>query len=159
MRTLVSLAALATLTACGSNAAEDAAPDTPEAEEEITLGSTAMGDIAGTYEITLSDGSVALQTINEDGTYVDTTSDGTRTGGGTWRVGDAGAMCFDPEGDDPEECYAGGEPGENGAFEVLGSDGSVTSSVRKIDAEEDTSEADEAAAEEPADEAEVATEE
>ncbi|QYJ06165.1 hypothetical protein [Qipengyuania flava] len=150
MRTLVTLAALATLTACGSEAAEDAAPDTTEAGEEITLGSTAMGDIAGTYEITLSDGSVALQTINEDGTYADTTSDGTRTGGGTWRVGDAGAMCFDPEGDDPEECYAGGEPGENGAFEVLGSDGSVTSSVRKIEADEG------AEAEEPAEEAETA---
>lgn len=152
MRTLVTLAALAALTACGSNAAEDAATDTPEAEEDITLGSTAMGDVAGTYEITLSDGSVALQTINEDGTYVDTTSDGTRTGGGTWRVGDAGAMCFDPEGEDPEECYAGGEPGENGAFEVLGSDGSVTSSVRKIEANED------AEAEEPAEETETAAE-
>lgn len=153
MRTLVTLAALATLTACGSNAAEDAALDTPEAEEENSLGSTAMGDIAGTYEITLSDGSVALQTINEDGTYVDTTSDGTRTGGGTWRVGDAGAMCFDPEGNDPEECFAGGEPGENGAFEVLGSDGSVTSSVRKIEADED------AEAEDPAEEPETAPEE
>lgn len=132
MRKFLSLAACAALAACGSNEAAEEPGEAADAAQEAALGSTAMGDIAGTYEITLSDGSVARQVIRDDGTYEDTTTDGTRTGGGTWRLGDAGAMCFDPEGDAPEECYAGGEPGENGAFEVLGSDGSVTSSVRKL---------------------------
>ena len=60
---------------------------------------------------------------------------GTRIGGGTWRTGDNGTMCFDPEGNDPEECYTGGAPGKDGAFEMRGEDGTVQSSVRKVEAQ------------------------
>ena len=81
----------------------------------------------------MADGTVVLQTINADGTYVETTPEGARTGGGAWRIGENGRMCFDPEGEPGEECYSGGEPGEDGAFEMQDADGTVQSTVRKLD--------------------------
>ncbi len=123
------------LAACGSNDAE--APVEPVETADTTLDSTATGDVTGTYEVQMADGSVTMQTINADGTYVDATADGTRVGGGSWRTGDDGAMCFDPEGNDPEECYTGGAPGEDGAFEMRGPDGTVQSTVRKVEADPD----------------------
>lgn len=131
MRKFIVIAACAALAACGSNEAEDTV--IPAEPVETTLDSTATGDMTGTYEVKLADGSVTMQTINADGTYVDTTADGTRIGGGTWRAGDAGQMCFDPEGNDAEACYSGGAPGADGSFEMRDANGTVTSSVRKVD--------------------------
>ncbi len=130
-RLLLIAAAGISLAACGSKdePAEAVAPT------DATLESTATGDLAGTYEVKLADGTVTIQTINADGTYAEATADGTRTGGGTWRAGEDGTMCFDPEGDNPEECYAGGAPSEDGAFEMRGEDGKVQSSVRKMETE------------------------
>ena len=136
MRKFVIAATCVALAGCGSSEVEAPEAEAENAEaEEFTLDSTAMGNIAGTYEVKLADGSATLQTINPDGTYVDTTADGTRTGGGTWRATAEGAMCFDPEGNDPEECYTGGAPGKDGAFEMRGEDGTVQSSVRKVEAQ------------------------
>jgi len=136
MRKFVIFATCVALAGCGSSEVEAPEAEAENAEaQEFTLDSTAMGNIAGTYEVKLADGSVSMQTINPDGTYVDTTPDGTRIGGGTWRTGDKGKMCFDPEGNDPEECYIGGAPGEDGAFEMRGADGTVQSSVRKVEAQ------------------------
>ena len=126
-------AASIALAACG---AKDTPADPPESGE-ATLASTAMGDLAGTYEVKLADGSTMLQTINADGTYVEATEDGTRIGGGTWRTGEEGRMCFDPEGDDAEECFAGGAPEADGAFELRSEDGTVKSSVRLMDSQTD----------------------
>lgn len=131
MKKFLVAASCVALAACGSNEAE--APVEPIETAETTLDSTATGNVAGTYEVKLADGSVTMQTINADDTYVDTTPDGTRIGGGTWRTGDNGTMCFDPEGNDPEECYTGGAPAEDGAFEMRGEDGTVQSSVRKVE--------------------------
>ena len=133
MKKFLVAASCVALAACGSNKAE--APVEPIETADTTLDSTATGNVAGTYEVKLADGSVTMQTINADGTYVDTTPDGTRIGGGTWRPGDNGTMCFDPEGNDPEECYTGGAPAEDGAFEMRGEDGTVQSSVRKVEAQ------------------------
>ncbi|MBN90314.1 MAG: hypothetical protein CL954_00715 [Erythrobacteraceae bacterium] len=133
MKKFLVAASCVALAACGSNEAE--APVEPIETADTTLDSTATGNVAGTYEVKLADGSVTMQTINADGTYVDTTPDGTRFGGGTWRTGDNGTMCFDPEGNDPEECYTGGAPAEDGAFEMRGEDGTVQSSVRKVEAQ------------------------
>ena len=55
---------------------------------------------------------------------------------GTWRATADGAICFDPEGDEGEECFSGGAPGDDGTFELQGEDGTVQSSVRKVDPEE-----------------------
>ena len=132
MRSIAILAACAALAACGS---KEEAPAEPVETADRTLESTATGDVTGTYEVQMADGSVTMQTINADGTYVDTTVDGTRVGGGTWRTGDNGAMCFDPEGNDPEACYTGGAPGEDGSFQMRSAAGTVQSTVRKVEAD------------------------
>ncbi|MBX7540578.1 hypothetical protein [Qipengyuania sphaerica] len=130
MKKLLIIAACASLAACGSNEAEQTAEpvDTTAGQTD-----TATADqMAGTYEITLEDGTVVRQTINTDGTYVDTTLDGTETERGTWRQ-QGEQMCFDPEGDGAEACYTGGAPGADGSFEVRDASGNVSSSVRRIE--------------------------
>ncbi|QKG71677.1 hypothetical protein [Erythrobacter mangrovi] len=50
---------------------------------EIAFGApsneTAQDDVAGTYKIVLADGSVMIETIGADGTYIDTTEGGAET--------------------------------------------------------------------------------
>ena len=134
MKKLLILAAVASLAACGSN--EEATVE-PVETADAGMDATATGDMAGDYEIKLTDGTVVRQRINADGTYVDTTVDGTETERGTWRQ-DGDKMCFDADGDDPEVCYTGGAPGEDGSFEARGPDGSVTSTVRKVEVDAGT---------------------
>lgn len=132
------MAALATtaLCACGSNDADNTANPTATAETS-TFDGTATGDITGTYEVTMSDGTVVRQRINSDGTYSDTDLEGTETERGSWRQ-DGTLMCFDSEGSDPETCYAGGAPAEDGSFEMRDPGGNVTSTVRKIEVDSNT---------------------
>lgn len=130
MKTIIMLAAASVLLAACGTAEEPAEPVEPV---DASLQSTAMGDLSGTYEIAMPDGTVTLQTINADGTYVETTPQGARTGGGAWRIGEDGQMCFDPEGDDGETCYSGGAPAADGTFELRGQDGEVSSTVRRLD--------------------------
>ena len=111
-------AACAALAACGSN--EEPAP-APVDTSVPEVGTTATGDMTGTYEIQMA-----------DGTYVDSTVDGTETERGTWRQ-EGAQMCFDPAGDEAEACYAGGAPGEDGSFEMRDASGSVVSTVRKVE--------------------------
>ena len=82
MKKLMGFAACAALAACGSKDEK-----TPESNHiaAATASGTATGDVTGTYEIKLADGSVTLQTINSDGTYVETMPDGNRTGRGCYR--------------------------------------------------------------------------
>ena len=129
MKKIAVLVACAVITACGSKEEPTPAPtDTVAAPS-----GTATGDVTGTYEIKLADGSVVMQTIAADGTYVETTPDGTRVGGGLWRTGDGGRMCFDPEGDEDEECYAGGAPSKDGSFVMQDAHGNPASTVRKVE--------------------------
>lgn len=120
------------LVAC--DAAKAPAPEA-NADAASQVSSTATGDLAGTYRIDLADGTVLLQTLRADGTYVETTPEGAQTGAGSWRVGDRGTMCFDPEGDEGEECYAGGAPGADGAFELRDANGNVRASVSRAEAD------------------------
>ena len=133
MRAFLALAAVMALAACGSKTDEDSAVVTTESEASTaaidTVTPTAM---AGTYEVTLPDGSVTLQTLSADGTYTDRI-DGEIVDQGTWRQqGDQ--LCYAPEGEAAnEQCYAGGEPGPDGAFEMRDDAGDVSATVRKIE--------------------------
>ncbi|MEZ5682338.1 MAG: hypothetical protein R3E14_13695 [Erythrobacter sp.] len=128
MKYTILLAATVALAACGS---KEEAPVEPVETADTTMEATATGDMAGVYEVKMADGTVVRETINSDGTYVDATLEGAETERGTWRQ-DGDKMCFDPEGDAPEACFAGGAPGEDGTFEVRDADGNVASTVRKI---------------------------
>ncbi|MBX7493200.1 hypothetical protein K3163_08260 [Qipengyuania sp. 1NDW9] len=129
MKNLMILAACGALAACGSNEAE--APEPIETDVAVTDTATAE-QVAGTYEVTMEDGTVVRQQVNADGTYVDTDLEGNVTESGSWRqAGDQ--LCYDPDGADGETCWTGGAPGPDGTFEATTADGSVTTTVRRIE--------------------------
>lgn len=128
MKKLIAIAAIGTLAACGS--ADE--PEEAVAEETVVETGEATGSPAGTYEATLADGSTITQTINEDGTYRDV-ANGEEVESGNWRT-DGDQLCFDPEGDEPEACFTGGDPAADGSFDVMDGDGNVTMTVRKVEA-------------------------
>lgn len=130
MRTLTIIAACAALAGCGSD--RERAPEMAETDEP-GLGQTAIGDMTGTYEVRLADGSLTFQVIHPDGSYVETDPDGREIGRGAWRAGENGTMCFDPAGDEVEECYAGGAPGPDGSFTIRDSGGGIGYTVRKVE--------------------------
>ena len=132
MKKTFAIAACIALAACGSNEAETddvAVADTSVAAPGTTDGTVTSSQLAGTYEMTAADGTVTMQRLNSDGTYVDTV-DGTETDRGTYRQqGDQ--LCYTSETDGTgEECFTGGTPGADGSFEMTGMDG-TTSTVRR----------------------------
>lgn len=135
MRYIALAAACLALAACGSNEADAPIPS-PEATTASapTVDTVTPASMAGTYEVTLPDGSTATQTLSADGTYVDR-MDGEVTERGTWRQqGDQ--LCYAPDSEEAaEQCFAGGEPGPDGAFEMRDDAGDVAATVRKLDTE------------------------
>lgn len=130
MKKFLILAACGALAACGSNDADEA-PETIETDVAVT--DTASADqMAGTYEVTMEDGSVTRQRVNADGTYVDTDLEGNETERGTWRQ-NGEELCYDPEGAEGETCWTGGVRSPDGTFSASTTDGSVTTTVRKIE--------------------------
>lgn len=135
MKTYLTLAAATlALAACGNKTDADAdttpmATDTAMATPMATT-AAATGNMAGTYEVTMADGSKMTETINADGTYTDV-MDGKETRG-TWRM-DGEKACFDPEGDKPEVCHTTTAPGADGSFTATTPDG-TTMTVRKVGA-------------------------
>ena len=127
MKKLIAIAAIGTLAACG-NPAEEA--DDPIVAETPAATTGATNEMTGTYEVTMTDGTVVTQTLRSDGTYSDV-ANGEVTETGTWRA-NGEQMCYDPEGDGAEQCYMGGQPGADGSFEVRDDEGNVTSTVRRI---------------------------
>ena len=85
MKIYSALAACLVLAACGSNETEDTAPAPADvAVPSPTTETVTPAAMAGTYEVTLPDGTVTMQTLSADGTYVDR-MDGEVTERGTWR--------------------------------------------------------------------------
>ena len=133
MKPSLTLAVCLLLAACGSNEAED----TAAAPADMAVATPAPDTVtpaamAGTYEVTLPGGSVTMQTLSADGTYVDR-MEGEVTERGGWRQqGDQ--LCYTPEGEAAtEQCFAGGEPGPDGTFEIRDDAGDVSATVRKVE--------------------------
>lgn len=133
MKNLLLAATCLALAAC--NEAEAPAPETtetPAATVTPNVAAAGVGEMAGTYEVTDAEGTVTMETLNADGTYVDMV-DGTETERGTWRA-DGSRTCFDPAGNAPETCYTGSTPDAEGTFRAIGPDGEETGiTVRKIE--------------------------
>ena len=89
------------------------------------------GNMAGTYEVKMADGTMVTETINADGTYSDM-ANGKQTMG-KWRM-NGEQSCFDPDGDAAEVCYTSTAPGADGSFTVMSPDGKMHSTVRKVGA-------------------------
>ncbi|KUO52967.1 MAG: hypothetical protein APF78_11560 [Sphingomonadales bacterium BRH_c3] len=117
MKRLIIATAVVALAACAEPATEEA---TPVAEETTA---PAANEGPGTFEVTYADGSVGTVTTTEEGTF--TAILGDETGSGTVTEQD-GKLCFDPEGDDPEQptrCWTNSEVGEDGSWTSTSDDG------------------------------------
>jgi len=137
MKKLILLAGFAALAACGQKqeaATEDANATVAEADANVAASNavamtTANGSAAGTYEVTMKDGSKGQSTLNADGTYVDKDADGSESKG-TWSVA-GGKTCFDPEGDAGPTCYTETSPAADGTFTATPDKGDPVT-VKKI---------------------------
>ena len=95
--TIITLAAIATLAACGERAEETpAAAETTAAEAAPTM---TAAEVAGTYDAKYPDGTAHVVEIAPDGAYTDTDANGVATKGmWAWKDDES---CFDPDGDAP----------------------------------------------------------
>lgn len=125
MKKLIAIAGCAILAACSQGEAP-AEQETVVAAEEAP----AEDSMAGSYDVTASDGSVSTTTIDADGNYVTTSADGTETERGTM-VQTNGQTCFNSavEGSAPD-CWTDGEPAADGSW-VATSDAGETVTVMK----------------------------
>lgn len=108
MRNLAMAMAALTMAGCASEPAEE-----PAGQQESM---TANGTVAGTYEVSGSDGTVSIVTLNADGTYSQITPEGTDAADGTFEVVD-GKTCFKQHiiGAEPL-CYTESARGEDGSY-------------------------------------------
>ena len=97
MRKFLMIAACGALAACGSNEAETTTEPAEPMDTTVAQTDTASASqMAGTYEMTMEDGTVMRQQINADGTYVDSDVSGNELSRGTWRQqGDQ--LCLDEQ--------------------------------------------------------------
>ena len=126
MKKLIALAAIAALAACGDREAEAPAAEETTAAADTTT-AAAEGTQPGTYTVKMADGSTGTTVINADGTYTDTDSAG-KVMKGTFARKD-GKDCFDPEGDEAEQCWTVGVAGADGSFTATAPDGKTTVTV------------------------------
>lgn len=130
MKRLVMVAALAgALAACGDAAEES---DEPATDATADTEAVAAESSAGTWEVTMADGTGFTAALNPDGTYQDTDSSGMVTESGTWEDRPDGTTCFDSEGgDDSIVCFTVGEPADDGSMVATPDDGSEPLTIRK----------------------------
>lgn len=127
MRKLVMLAAPLALVAC----AEPAVEEEPMVDEEMTEVEapamvTSNGSAAGTYTVTMADGSTGTSMLNADGTSQDMDAGGNVVQNSTWGVID-GKTCFTSMGEEGEtvECWTETAPDETGTFTATSDEGEV----------------------------------
>ena len=131
MKKFLIIAACGALAACGSNEAEEPVEPIDTTATAGTTDTATTSQMAGTYEMTMDDGTVVRQRVNADGTYVDTDMQGNELERGTWRQ-QGSQLCYDDAGPGAEECWTGGTPGADGSFEATGANG-TTITVRRVD--------------------------
>ena len=92
MRSLLIVAALATVAACAEPAEQE-----PEVVEEIVEAGPLAADgqpTPGTYRVTGPDGTVETEVLSADGTYTSTNADGEVTSTGNWEQRDQNTYCY-----------------------------------------------------------------
>lgn len=130
MKKWIGLAGTVALAAC-----QQAEAPAPETTEEAAAAPMAIdgGPLAGTYNTVDAEGTAAVWTLADDGTFT-LAAEGTDPVTGTYTntSGDDGdTFCADPEGDDtPETCWAIGKPGDDGSWTATAADGSVLTVTR-----------------------------
>ena len=133
MKKIAIVAALA-VAACSEPATEE-----PVAEEEVVVEEPAAeiqlaadGQPApGMYEVTLENGDIITETVNEDGTYTWTSSTG-ESGSGTWRTDGPNVWCTTEEGE--EESCNDEVVGEDGVWTSTDQETGEVATIARIDA-------------------------
>ena len=129
MKRFVMLAGIALLAAC-SQKEEAAAPPEAAASDTMPMDASASPVAApvtpGVYDVTRSDGTKLVSTINADGTYQRDYGD--KVEKGTW-VSRGDQTCFDPEGNAAESCNTRGPAATDGSFESTDPKGMVAKVV------------------------------
>lgn len=127
MKAFALLAGVAMLAACGQKQ-EAAAPDAAATEampvDAAATPAAAMTTTAGSYDVSGPDGKTYVDTLMDDGTYVERDAGGKVTEKGKWAVKD-GKTCFTPEGKS-ESCYSESARAADGSFTATGADGKET---------------------------------
>lgn len=130
MKKWIALVGVAALAACQQ-------AEAPAEEAAVEEAAPAANEGPGTFEVTYADGSVGTVTTTAEGTF--TLTRGDQSGAGTVAEVD-GKLCFDPEGDDPEQpttCWTNSEIGEDGTWTSTSDDGeTVTVKVAEAATEE-----------------------
>lgn len=129
MKKLVLLAALTALSACSQKAEEKKEVAAAPTAEATPAPAADSGTPPGTYDVKMADGTMAVTTINADGTYVDTDAKG-KAIKGQYATHD-GKDCFDPEGDEMGMCWAVTKPEADGSFTATADDGTVVTVTPK----------------------------
>jgi uncharacterized lipoprotein NlpE involved in copper resistance len=128
MKRLVVVAALAgALAACGNPAEESDEPAVAE-----TTAAAAAETSAGTYDVTMPDGTKMTSTLNPDGTYQDVDAAGAVSESGTWADREDGKTCFTPASGEPEFCFTLSEPQADGTRKAIPEDGSEPLTIKKM---------------------------
>lgn len=127
MNKLVLLAGVALLASCGAK--EEAAPPEVAASDTVPIdvGTTAAPVASvtpGSYEFKDPAGKLLIDTLAEDGTYVERDEAGKVVENGKWSVKD-GKTCFAPDGKD-EMCFTESARAADGSFTATAPDGSTT---------------------------------
>ena len=129
MKKLLLLAALTALSACSQKAEES--KDAAAAPAAATPAPAANpGTAPGSYDVKLANGTVASTVIKADGSYEDIDPKGKTVKKGMFAHKD-GKDCFDPDGDEAEECWALSPVAADGSFTATSSDGTTVTVTPK----------------------------
>lgn len=130
MKKLVLLAALTALSACSQKAEES--KDAAAAPTETAAPAPAVnpGTAPGTYDVKMADGTAASTIINADGTYADLDAAGKTVKKGKFAHKD-GNDCFDPDGDEAEECWSLSPVAADGSFTATNPKGTTVTVTPK----------------------------
>ncbi|WP_428629805.1 hypothetical protein [Sphingopyxis sp.] len=130
MKNLLLLTALAALSACSQKAEESKETVAAPAEAAAPAPTSDSGTPPGTYEVKMADGTVASSVINADGTYVDVDPTGKTVKKGKFAHKD-GKDCFDPDGDEAEECWSLSPVAADGSFTATNPEGTAVTVTPK----------------------------
>lgn len=139
MKRLILIASLAGLAACAESdpdATADAADTETAATEEAAVFAADGQPPEGAYKITTADGTVFMEELKPDGTYVQTSEDGEVVETGSWDQKSPEQFCFTADAeyvdeDTPAEEQCNTEAlGEDGVWTSTGSDGEAVTVER-----------------------------
>ena len=130
MKKLALLAALTALSAC-SQKAEDSKDSAAAPTETAAPAAVApAGTAPGSYDVKMADGTMASTVINADGTYADMDPTGKTVKKGKFAHKD-GKDCFDPDGDEAEECWSLSPVAADGSFTATNPKGTTVTVAPK----------------------------